>query len=99
MLTDQVKTLCRMRSVEHQVATMHNLVGFDSGEIFEHRVERGEIAVDVRNDRQLHSYLIASNNVPHRRHLYCSVIAWVPKSEMTSASRALQCGHRGSSRG
>src|SRR6266487_6997346 len=45
------------------------------------------------------SYLIASKRVPHRRHLYWSVIACVPKSEMTSASRALQCGQAGSARG
>jgi hypothetical protein len=31
--------------------------------------------------------LIASNSVPHALHRYWSVIAWVPKSEMTSASR------------
>jgi len=34
--------------------------------------------------------LIASNSVPHLRQRYWSVIACVPNSEMTSASRAWQ---------
>jgi hypothetical protein len=33
---------------------------------------------------------MASNSVPHRRHLYCKVIACVPNNEMTSASRSAQ---------
>jgi hypothetical protein len=34
--------------------------------------------------------LIASNMVAQRRQRYWSEIAWVPNSEITSASRALQ---------
>ena len=36
---------------------------------------------------------------PQRRQRYWSVIACVPKSEMTSPSVAPQCGHRGDERG
>src|SRR5690349_25151719 len=42
---------------------------------------------------------MASKRVPHLRQRYCSVIACVPKSEMTTASLALQCGQVGSDRG
>src|SRR5207245_4968070 len=38
----------------------------------------------------------ASKTVPHARQRYWSVMAWVPNSEMTSASRALQWGQAGS---
>jgi len=34
--------------------------------------------------------LIASNIVAQRRQRYCRVMACVPKSDITSASRALQ---------
>jgi len=33
---------------------------------------------------------MASKSVPHRRQRYCKVIACVPNSEMTSASRSAQ---------
>jgi hypothetical protein len=59
-----------MRPVEHEVAAVYDEVGFDSAKILEHRLERGKIAVYVRNDRQPHSYLIASNRVPHLRQRY-----------------------------
>src|SRR5437879_5297484 len=37
--------------------------------------------------------------VPQARQRYCSVIAWVPNSERTSASVAWQWGQRGDRRG
>src|SRR2546427_11234182 len=42
---------------------------------------------------------MVSQTVQQLRQGYWSVIAWVPESEMTSTSLALQCGQRGSGRG
>src|SRR6187431_1450072 len=53
-VADTVDDFCRTRPAAHQVTTMHDKVNADLFQIRDHRLQCGEVGVDIGDNRDSH---------------------------------------------